>query len=57
MAANWQDIVFSLGYVVAIVVVILHYTGWLEDRNLNWVVFVVAAPTLLWPLGRLFHAW
>ncbi len=38
-----DDILFAVFYVVAIVVVVLHYTGWLEDRNLNWIVYVTAA--------------
>jgi hypothetical protein len=37
-----QDILFALFYLVAIVVVVLHFTGWLEQRDLNWVVYVVA---------------
>ena len=37
-----RDILFALFYVVAIAVVILHFTGWLEDKNLEWVVFVIA---------------
>jgi hypothetical protein len=57
MAIDVEDLVFSCSYVAAIAVIILHYTGWLEDRNLNWLVFVVAAPTVLWPIGRLMHMW
>ncbi|MFT5415815.1 MAG: hypothetical protein ACI915_002133, partial [Gammaproteobacteria bacterium] len=37
------DILFALFYLVAIVVVVLHVTGWLEDHNLEWLVFVMAA--------------
>lgn len=37
-----RDILFIAFYVVAIAVVILHFTGWLEDKNMEWVVFVVA---------------
>ncbi|MGE0384212.1 MAG: hypothetical protein AB7Q97_05730 [Gammaproteobacteria bacterium] len=57
MAIDIEDLIFSSSYVLAIVVVILHYTGWLEDRNLNWLVFAVAVPTIAWPLGRLVHLW
>lgn len=39
---DWKDIVFAVFYIAAIVVVILHYTGWLEERNLNWLVYVMA---------------
>ena len=37
-----RDILFALFYIVAIAVVILHFTGWLEERNMEWVVFVIA---------------
>ena len=30
-------------YVVAITILVLHFTGWLRDRNLEWVVLVLAA--------------
>ncbi len=36
------DSLFALFYLVAIVVVILHFTGWLEDHNIEWLVFVMA---------------
>jgi len=52
-----EDIVFAVCYMAAIVVVVLHYTGWLEERNLDWIVLVTAAPILVWPLGRLFAFW
>lgn len=38
-----NDILFALFYLSAIAVVIAHYTGWLEEHNLDWLVFVVAA--------------
>ncbi|MGD9602844.1 MAG: hypothetical protein AB7O21_21025 [Gammaproteobacteria bacterium] len=38
-----NNILFGLFYVVAITVVVLHYTGWLAERNLEWLVFLVAA--------------
>ena len=37
-----KDILFALFYLVAIVVVVLHFTGWLENRDMNWLVYVVA---------------
>ncbi len=37
-----NDILFAMFYLLAIVVVIAHYTGWLDDHNLEWMVFVVA---------------
>ena len=36
------DGLFALFYLVAIVVVILHFTGWLEDHNMEWLVFAMA---------------
>ena len=30
-------------YVIAITILVLHFTGWLRDRNLEWVVLVLAA--------------
>ena len=37
-----EDILTALYYVAAIAVVILHYTGWLEERGLEWVVYLIA---------------
>lgn len=48
-----ENILFGLFYLFAIVVVILHFTGWLADRGLEWVVFVTALlvfPVALSPL-------
>ena len=36
------DALFGLFYLAAIVVVILHFTGWLEEHNMEWLVFVMA---------------
>lgn len=36
---------FYAFYVVAIVVVIAHFTGWLRRSNLEWVVLLLAAAT------------
>ncbi|MBK9217225.1 MAG: hypothetical protein IPO35_07985 [Uliginosibacterium sp.] len=33
---------FILYYVVAVVVLILHFTGYLARQNLEWLVFVLA---------------
>ena len=43
-----EDILIALYYVAAIIVIVLHYIGWLEDRGLEWVVYVVAV--LLFPI-------
>ena len=37
-----NNILFGLFYVVALGVIILHFTGWLAERNLEWLVFVMA---------------
>jgi hypothetical protein len=34
---------FYVFYVIAIVVLILHFTGWLKRNNLEWLVLVLAA--------------
>jgi predicted permease len=36
---------FYAFYVVAIVILILHFTGWLRRNNLEWLVLVLAAGT------------
>ena len=36
---------FYIFYVVAIVVLILHFTGWLKRNRLEWIVLVLAAAT------------
>lgn len=38
-----ENILWGLFYVFAIGVLILHFTGWLAARNLEWVVFIIAA--------------
>ena len=39
---EFKDILFASCYLAGIVIVILHHTGWLEDRNLQWLVYVMA---------------
>jgi hypothetical protein len=36
---------FYIFYVAAIIVLILHFTGWLKRNNLEWVVLVLAIAT------------
>ena len=36
---------FYAFYVVAIVVLVLHFSGWLARNNLEWVVLVLAVAT------------
>jgi len=36
---------FYIFYVVAIVILILHFTGWLKRNKLEWIVLVLAAST------------
>ncbi|MBY0341858.1 MAG: hypothetical protein K2Q19_11940 [Rhodocyclaceae bacterium] len=33
---------FLIYYVVAITVLVLHFTGWLSRHNLEWLVLVLA---------------
>jgi len=33
---------FYIFYVIAIAVIILHFTGWLKRNNLEWLVLVLA---------------
>lgn len=37
-----ENILFGLFYLIAITVLFLHFTGWLADHNLEWVVYVIA---------------
>ncbi len=32
-------------YLVAIIILILHFTGWLAKNSLEWIVLVLAAAT------------
>jgi hypothetical protein len=32
-------------YVVAIIILVLHFTGWLAKNSLEWIVLVLAAAT------------
>ena len=34
---------FYAFYVIAVIVLILHFTGWLKRKNLEWVVLALAA--------------
>jgi len=43
-----EDVLIALYYVAAIAAIALHYTGWLADRGLEWLVYVVAV--LLFPM-------
>lgn len=36
---------FALFYVIAITILILHFTGWLARNNLEWVIVALAAFT------------
>ena len=33
---------FIAFYIVAIIILILHFTGWLAEHNLEWLVFALA---------------
>jgi hypothetical protein len=34
---------FYAFYVIAIIILILHFTGWLRSNNLEWLILVLAA--------------
>ncbi len=34
--------IFYAFYVVAIIILILHFTGWLKRHNLDWLVLALA---------------
>jgi len=36
---------FYAFYVVALTILILHFTGWLKRNNLEWLVLVLAVAT------------
>jgi len=36
---------FYAFYVVALVILVLHFTGWLKRNNLEWLVLVLALAT------------
>jgi hypothetical protein len=36
------DMAFYVFYVIAIIVLILHFTGWLKRKNLEWLVLALA---------------
>jgi hypothetical protein len=36
---------FYAFYVIALIVLILHFTGWLKRNNLEWLVLVLAVAT------------
>jgi hypothetical protein len=36
------EMAFYVFYVIAIIVLILHFTGWLKRKNLEWLVLALA---------------
>jgi hypothetical protein len=36
---------FYAFYVLALIILILHFTGWLKRNNLEWLVLVLAVAT------------
>ena len=36
---------FYAFYVVALIILVLHFTGWLKRNNLEWMVLVLAVAT------------
>lgn len=41
-SARRKEIVFYAFYVVAIVILILHFTGWLKRNDLEWIMLALA---------------
>jgi hypothetical protein len=39
---EFKGILFASLYLGGIIIVILHYTAWLEDRNMQWLVYLMA---------------
>lgn len=42
---------FYAFYAIAAIVLILHFTGWLKNNNLEWLVLVLAVatfPAVIW---------
>jgi hypothetical protein len=42
---------FYIGSAIAVIVLILHFTGWLRRNNLEWLVLVAAIsifPAVIW---------
>jgi hypothetical protein len=38
-------------YVFAILLIIMHYTGWLQRHNLEWLLYILALtvfPAVIW---------
>jgi hypothetical protein len=40
-----QSMAFYAFYVIAITILVLHFTGWLKRNNLEWIVLVLAVAT------------
>ena len=41
----------ALFYVLAIILIIMHYTGWLAKHNLEWLLYILALtvfPVVIW---------
>jgi len=38
-------LMFYAFYVIAIIILVLHFTGWLKRNNLEWIVLVLAVAT------------
>ncbi|HWN29938.1 MAG TPA: hypothetical protein VNN78_01035 [Burkholderiales bacterium] len=41
----------ALFYVLAIILIIMHFTGWLAKHNLEWLLYVIALtvfPAVIW---------
>ncbi|MGQ0658132.1 MAG: hypothetical protein ACT4NU_08575 [Chromatiales bacterium] len=50
-----EHIGFILFYLVAIVILILHFNGTLEEYGLEWLLFVLALTAVGYPLAKMFR--
>lgn len=46
---------FILFYLVAIIVLVLHFNGTLEEYGIEWLLFVLALAAVGYPLGKMLH--
>lgn len=52
LGRQMNNLIFTTFYIVAIAVLVLHFTGTLADRGLEWLVHVIAV--LIFPVVLVF---
>jgi len=50
-----EHIGFILFYLVAIVILVLHFNGTLEEYGVEWLLFVLALAAVGYPLGKMLR--